>query len=324
MKKIVMLSLLIACMIVSGCSQTSSSVGSANEGSEYPKEPIQLIVPTPAGGSNDTVARALANAVTKYLPNKANVVVVNKPGGGNTMGIAEVSQAEPDGYTLGFAPSFTLTIQPHYGNTPYTYDSFQTIIRVLDLPGFIYVKADAPWQTFEEWLAYVKQHPDEVTIGAGSGSQHIIDRINEEAGVKLKKVSFDGSAPTMTALLGGHVQAAIGSNVDAKGPIESGEIRPLISYSGRKTGDVPLLKEKGINIEVNQLMGLVAPKGLPEEQLTILHDAFKQALEDPEVTEQLEKLGLDTYYGNPEQFQEDLNKNFELDGEMLRKTGQIQ
>lgn len=331
MKKMTLFLVFIVLLIASGCSQnaktnTQSETQDKKQeaASDFPEKPIELIVPTAPGGSNDTVARVLASTVSKYLPNKQTVIVVNEPGGGNTIGMINLMKAQPDGYTLGFVPSFTLTINPHYGNTPYTHDSFQTIMRVLQLPGYIYVKADAPWQSFEEWMEYAKEHPNQVSIGAAVGSKSLADRINKEADVKMKVVPFEGSAPAMTALLGGHVDAAVGSNLDAKSHIEAGTIRPLIGTSGRKTGDVPILKEKGINVEVNQLMGLVAPKGLKEAELKILHDAFKQALEDPEFTSHLAKMGIESYYGGPEEFQKDLSKNFEIDGKALKASGIIQ
>lgn len=336
LKKTSLLFLMIFSLVLGACSQTAQQPTESRPGdapaekkqegqqmSDFPTKPIELIVPTPPGGSNDTVARVLAKVAQKYLPNGQSVVVVNKPGGGNTIGILDVFNAKADGYTIGFAPSFTLTVNPHYGNVPYTHDSFQTIMRVLQLPGFMYVKGDAPWQSFDELLDYIKQNPEQFSAAVAVGNKSLLERINTNAGIQMKIVPYDGSAPAMAALLGGHVQATIGSMIDAKSHIEAGTIRPIIGTSGRRVSDVPLLKEKGIGVEVNQLMGIIAPKGIKDDVLAILHDAFKQALEDQEVTEQLQKIGLEAYYGSSADFQKDLSDNFKMDGEALKQVGLI-
>lgn len=289
----------------------------------YPNRPIEIIAPFAAGGAYDSVARVLAKVVPKYLPQEQSVVVINKPGGSSILGVAEVLKAKPDGYTLGFVPSSTITVEPHYGNAPFSHDSFQAIMRVLQVDGFLYVKADSPWTTYEEWLDYVKQNPDQFSVSAVPGAINLLERLNHDAEIKMKVVPYDGFAPAMTALLGGHVQGTIGVPSGVKAQLEAGEIRPLFSSSGRKTDDIPLLKEKGWSIEENRITGIIAPKGLPMDKAAILHDAFKAALEDPEVVEQLNKVGMKPYYGSGEDFQRDLTENFYIDGETLRRIGKI-
>lgn len=306
-------------LLLGGCSQSAQPSGAAN----FPEKPIQLIVPTPAGGSTDTIARVFAKVVPKYLPNGQSVVVVNKPGGSNTIGVSEVYKSKPDGYTLGFIPSSTITSEPHFGNTPYTHYSFQTVMRVYRQDGFLYVKADAPWKNFEEWMAYVKQNPQQFKVATVAGAKGLLERLNHDAGIQMKIVPFDGFAPAVTGLLGGHVQGTVAIPSAVKSQLESGEIRPLFTSSGTSAGDIPTLKEKGFSIEENKLSGIIAPKGLPQEELTILHDAFKKAIEDLEVIKQFKNLSLEPYYGSPEEFQKDLTNNFTIDGETLRLTGLI-
>lgn len=331
-----MLSTLIFSLIVGGCSQSTQQAEVAKpaeqtaEGkqeekpkSDFPNKPIQMVMPFAPGGAYDTIGRTLAKVAPKYLPNGQSVVVANKPGGGNTLGVVEVFKAQPDGYTIGYVPSSTITIHPHHGNTPYTYDSFQTIMRTMQADGFVLVKGDAPWKTFEEWLDYVKANPEGFSVSTVAGAKPVLERINRDLGIQMKIVVFDGSSPALTAFLGGHVDATIGVPAEAKAMIESGEIRQLFSTSGRDVGDVPTLKEKGYKIEENKYTGIIAPKGLPQEELKILHDAFKQALEDPEVVDQMRKLGYEPYYGGPEEFQKNLEDNFKIDGDNLREMGLI-
>ncbi len=336
MKKISLLFLLVFSLLVAGCAQSNQQSVSSKPSetapeakpeekpkSDFPNRSIEMIAPFAPGGAYDAVARVLAKVVPKYLPNEQTVVVVNKPGGAGTIGVTEVLKAKPDGYTIGFVPTSAITTEPHFGNAAYSHDSFQTIMRVLQVDGFMYVKADSPWKTFEEWLEYVKQNPDQFAVSAVPGAVSLLETLNHEAGIKLKIVPFDGFAPAMTALMGGHVHGTIGVPSGVKAQLEAGEIRPLFSSSGRKNGDVPLLKEKGFNIEENKMTGIITPKGLSEDKVAILHDAFKAALEDPEVVEQLKKVDMPSYYGGVEEFQRDLTENFKIDGELLKKIGKI-
>ncbi|WP_039233953.1 Bug family tripartite tricarboxylate transporter substrate binding protein [Bacillus thermotolerans] len=330
MKKIIVFSMLIFAFIIGGCSQAnqpaSGNAAENGQASDYPAKPIQLVVPTPAGGSYDTVARTFEKVLPKYLPNEATVVVVNKPGGKNTMGVAEVAKANPDGYTLGFIPSSTVTTAPHYGDTPYSYDSFQPIMRAAQAHGIMWVSADAPYKNYDEWYEYVKKNPGKFSVSTVAGAKSLLESINDEADINMNIVPYEGFAPAMTALLGGHVQGAVATLADAKGPWESGKIRPIFTSSGRQVEgvDAPTLVEKGVNIEENKLIGVVAPKGLSAHVLSTLEEAFKKAIEDPAVTDQIEKMGMEVYYGGSEEFQEDFNKNYKIDGDMLRKSGLIQ
>lgn len=337
MKKISLFIALMLSLIVSACSQQTQQPAESQTSrkaeevkpaeqpkSNFPEKPIEMILPIPPGSSYDTAARALSQAVTKYLPNGQSVVVVNKPGGGNTLGAIDVFQAKPDGYKIGFVPSSAITVQPHYGQVPYQHDSFQTIMRVLQVDGFLYVHADSPWKDFDEWFSYVKQNPDKFSVGIVQGAKPVMTRLNKEAGIKMKIVTFDGSGPAMTAFLGRHVQAMIGAPTpQTEELLQSGKIRALFSTSGRETGDIPSLKSKRINIEENRMVGIIAPKGIPSDVQTILHDAFKKALEDPQVVEQFKKLKLESAYGSAEEFQKDLSDNFLIDGDNLKAAGLI-
>lgn len=325
--------IIIFLLLLSACSQNNTQENTESKESteatanlpetKFPEKTIQLILPIPAGSSYDVLARTLADEVKQHLPNQQSVVVVNKPGGANTMGVTEIFNAKPDGYTIGFIPTSTLTTAPHYGNTPYTFDSFQPIIRVSRVDGMVYVRDEEPFHTFEEWLTYVKENPGKFSIGTVQGGKAVLTKLNKDAGIETNVVPFDGSALAMTAFLGKHVNAVLAVPAEAKELVDSGEIRPIFSTSGSKIDDAPILKEKGFNIEENKMTGIIAPKGLPHEELTILHDAFKKALEAPKTIELIEKLGLQPFYGNPNEFQASLTENFNLDGETLKTADLI-
>ncbi|MEW9672467.1 Bug family tripartite tricarboxylate transporter substrate binding protein [Ammoniphilus sp. 3BR4] len=326
MKKLMMSFLIILSMVAAGCSP-SSQVAKDGEATDFPKKPIELIVPYAAGGPSDSTARVLAKTAEKYLPNGQTIVIVNKPGGGGTIGLADVFKAKPDGYTIGLTAIGPVSTQPHYGNTPYSYDSFQPIMRVSSLPLALVVKSDAPWKTFEEWLEYAKQNPNKFsygTTGAGSAPQLAMEALNLAAGIQTKPVSFEGNAPVITNLLGGHIQGGV-ILLNEVEPLKD-KLRPLVNLGSTKIEpftDSPLLNEKGIDVSVDITTGVLAPKELPQEILTILHDAFKKALEDPELLEQFEKLKVNPAYAGPEDYQKELKERFDTDGEILKRVGLI-
>jgi tripartite-type tricarboxylate transporter receptor subunit TctC len=326
--------LLIFMLAMSGCSSSTQTANSdantnantnAEKGTDFPTKPIQLVIPYAAGGGTDVTGRALANAVTKYLPEGSSVVAENKVGASGTLGLAEVSQAEPDGYRISMATTGNIAIQPNYGNTPYSYDDFEPIIGALSVPHVLVVKADAPWKTIEEWFEYVKANPGKFnysTPGKGN-TQHLnMEGIALKDGLKLNHVPFDGAAPALTALLGGHVEGAIVQLYEAMPHVDSGDLRILANTGDTKseTLDLPMVKDMGY-IGLDAFTGVVAPKGTPKEVVTILHDAFKQALEDPKVVAQFEKLGIQTTYRNPEDFSKAIKEASETTGEIAKQVG---
>lgn len=297
--------------------------------SDFPKKAIEMIVPFSPGGATDIAARIVANAASKYLPNGQSVVVVNQPGGSASIGMTKVANAKPDGYTIGFTTISPISIVPHMNQTSYSYDSFQPIMRVLAVPLVLAIKSDAPWKDFDEWLNYVKQNPNKytyATAGVGGAPHIVMEWLNQEAGIKTKQVSFDGGGAAKTALMGGHVQGAVLALYEATGDFESGKLRPLVNLGETKFDmikDLPTLKEKGINVAVDSQSGIFAPKGLPAEIQNILHDAFKKALEDAEVKEQLKKLGVEPAYKNSEEFQQIVVNEYKVFGEIMKKAGLI-
>ncbi|WP_164553250.1 Bug family tripartite tricarboxylate transporter substrate binding protein [Brevibacillus marinus] len=339
MKKLVSLVTAIFMLAAVGCSQNAApapagQTAAGDQGSQtkidYPTKPIEIIVPYAPGGGTDAAARILANAVSKHLPNGQSMVVSNKPGGAATIGMTEVFKAKPDGYTIGMTTTGATSIQPHYGKSPYTHDSFQAVIRVLSVPQVLVVRTDAPWKTFEEWLEYVKANPDKFTYGtAGAGhTAHIaMEALNMAAGIKTKHVPFDGAGPAVTALVGGHVEGAVVQVQEAKAQIDAGKIRALVNVGSNKIEsykDVPLATEKGYDVQVDVYTGVLAPKDTPPEIVSILHDAFKKALEEPEVIEQFKKIGVEPAYAGPEEFQKDITDSFNRNGEIMKKVGLLQ
>jgi len=338
MKKFVMLFLSVLLIVLAGCSQSSQSTGSketAAAGSEkqskieYPTKPIEVIVPFAAGGSTDIGARILEKYLPKYLPG-AQLVIVNKPGGAGSIAITDLFNSKPDGYTLAMSTHRAISMQPLYGNVKYSHDSFQPIAKVFGNQQIMIVKADAPWETFEEWLDYVKKNPGKFSYGVagglGSGAHIPVAELEKQAGFEAKAVSFEGTPPAITAVLGGHVQGAMVQPSDAKSLIESGELRGLFNVASVPVPyfpDIPLLKDNGFDVAIDSNTSLFAPKGVPEEIVMKLEEALKKTMEDPEVLAEFEKASLQTNYGGPEAVQKEVNDENVRFGKMLKELGLI-
>lgn len=295
----------------------------------FPSRPIELVVPFPAGGTTDLMGRALARAMARHLPNNQSVVVVNVAGASGIVGITSVYNAKPDGYRIGLAGYTTFSLHPHYGRTVFTHDGLQQLGRVANFSQVMLVRKDAPWQTFEDWIAYVKQNPEKFTYGVpGVGSiLHItMEQINQKAGLRTKAVPFNGGAEQMAALLGGHVQGAISGVGDARTYLDSGELRILFNAgtsADSYTEKAPTVKEKGIDVAGDIAFSAVAPKGIPPDTLSVLQEAVRKALEDPQLVEQFQKVGLKPGYATPQEVQREIQAQFEANREVLLALGLV-
>lgn len=173
----------------------------------YPGKAVELVVPASAGGGTDALARAFAEIVKKHLPQP--LIVNDRPGASGVVGMSDVLNGKPDGYKVSVVIA-ELVILPHLNLAKFTYADFQPVARLNADPSAITVRADAPWNTIEEFLAAAKAKPDEMRVGnSGNGSiWHLAAAgLEDKAGVKFNHVPYQGAAPGVVALLGGHIDA---------------------------------------------------------------------------------------------------------------------
>lgn len=254
------------------------------QAADFPTKEVQIIIPWAAGGATDLIFRALAATSGKYLGKP--VVVVNKPGGGGAVGYTEGMKAAPDGYTLTAAVT-PMTILPHQVSTAFTYKNFEPILNVVSDPSMFLIRSDAPWKSLKEFLDYAKQNPDMITVGnsgAGGGVHLVALAFEKAAGVKFNHIPFSGGGPSVTALLGGHVNAVSVSPPEGIPQVQAGKLKIIALFAEKRLAmfpDVPTVKEQGINFAMGMWRGLAAPKGTPPDVIKKLHDAFKQGMDDP-------------------------------------------
>jgi len=295
-----------------------------SEAQDFPTRPIDVLVGFAPGGGTDLTARAVATHGGKYIGQP--FVVVNKAGAAGTIASQYVASAKPDGYTLLVAGGSETTSVGHFRKLPYhPISDFEPIICLVRQDIGLSVKADSPWKTIQDFLVDAKKNPEKYSYASSGigGLYHSAGLVLEKmAGVTLRHVPFKGGAETLSALLGGHVDVAISAPDEAFALIESAKIRSLVVFGANRSPlipNVPTMRDAGYDFYMGNMKGLVAPKGTPKEIVAKLHDSLKRMTEDPGFKESLEKVKLELYYMNSEDFGKAMKFMYDLIGEAVKK-----
>jgi tripartite-type tricarboxylate transporter receptor subunit TctC len=275
----------------------------------WPNKPVTLLVPFPAGGSTDAIARAVAPRLQDKLG--AVFVIDNKAGATGTVGAAAVKRAAPDGYTLLVSSLGPYVIAPHLIKNP-GYDAlkdFDYITVAVQAPNVLTVPAASPHKSVADVIAYHKAHPDKMSFAsAGNGSSdHLTAELFwQSTGTSGLHVPYKGGAPAMADLLGGQVDATFMNINTGITNIRAGKLRALAVTSSKRSPllpDVPTLEESGVKgANVYSWQAFAAPRGLPADIKARLHEALVAALNDPGVKPKLLELGFEIVANTPEQF----------------------
>ncbi len=262
----------------------------------YPDKPINLIVPWGAGGNADVQARLLAEASKEFL--KQPIIVTNKPGGATIPGLVESLQAPPDGYTLIWIALPSVATQPYLKKTPFSYNDFTPIVNVSENSMLLYVPKDSPWQTLDQFLNHAKSNPVNVSCNGIGALPHLAGaELAMKSGAKMKFLPYESSAHAVVALIGKHMDAAIGHELQA---FTHGEqIRPLAVFEEtrlKSLPDIPTAKEQGYNVVGYVRDGVAINKKAPKEVVEILSSAFKKAMESPKLKEDFAKNSIRDCY----------------------------
>lgn len=266
---------------------------------DYPTRPVTMVVPFAAGGPTDTVARLVAQSMSKTLGQQ--VVVENVGGAGGTIGAARVAKADPDGYTLLLHHIGQATAATLYRKLPYNAKTdFAPIGLVTDVPMTIVARKDFPAKDLKELVAYVKANPDKVTLanaGVGAAS-HLCGMLFMQAlGTPLTTVPYKGTGPAMNDLVAGQVDLLCDQTTNTTGQIKGGAVKAYAVTTPTRVAslpDLPTTKEAGLPaVEVAVWHGLYAPKGTPDAVVNKLSAALKVALKDETVKQRFNELGTE-------------------------------
>jgi tripartite-type tricarboxylate transporter receptor subunit TctC len=261
---------------------------------EFPNKTIQIINPFPPGAVTDIVARLLAPKMSAALGQQ--VVIINKAGGGGAVGIQTAKDAAPDGYTILVTPPPIALIPIVNKNSGFTLKDFTPLTLATSSPNTTVIKGDAPWKSFEEFIADAKRSPGQLTYGsAGPGTTpHFIgELVKLKTAIDLTHVPLGSESAAATAVLGGHVNIAFLTLGTTRSHIEAGTLRALAVASNRRLKDfpnVPTTVEKGhpeLNLKV--WVGFFAPAKTPPAALKRLSAAINDALKDAEAIASIEK-----------------------------------
>ncbi len=253
---------------------------------EYPEKPIQVIVGYSAGGGTDVMARTVGPFLEKYLGSGASIVVKNMPGASGQIGVTEVANADPDGYTLGTFNLPGMMARTLDRKADYDIDRFTYLANVVNDPNVIVTSKKGDIDTFDKLLEAAKTDPGAVTVGMSSlgGDDHFaLVKLQNMTDTEFTIVPFRGSAPARTALMGGHVAMGI-LNISevAKFQEQINVLGVALAKRSEFAPDVPTFKEQGLDLVNGSMRGFVAPKGLPKDVETKLLDAFRKLADDPE------------------------------------------
>ena len=264
---------------------------------QYPSRTVTVIVPFPAGGPSDVVARIVAEYMGKTLGQK--LVIENVGGAGGTIGSGRVAAARPDGYTL-LAGSMGSHVSAPVLTANIKYDSERDFVPIgftANAPAVIVARKDFPAKNLREFVAYLKKNGDKVKQahgGIGASSHMACLLFTQAAGVKPTLVAYRGTGPAMNDLIGGHVDFFCEQAVSVASQIKGGSIKAYAVSSDKRLAalpDVPTAKEAGLNYQMNIWAGIFAPKGTPRPFISKLASALDKALDNPTVMKRLNDLG---------------------------------
>lgn len=289
----------------------------------YPSQPIKLVVPYPAGGATDTLARVIAQKIQESWNNP--VLVENRAGAGGTIGNNHVAKAAPDGHTVLLAITAIIQ-QPPLMQLPYDpLKDFQPITRVAISPSVFAVQPSSPAANLKQFVALVKANPGKYnygTYGAGTSSHIQGELLNTQAGLDMTHVPFQGAAPLVNNMLGGQLTAAFIDSATSRPHLKSFKI---LAVTGTKRmpalPDVPTFAEQGLHsYEPLGWFGLLMPAGVPKPVLDKFSAEALRVLKLPDVRERIEGLGLFVGGDTPEEFAKTMRSDAEVYAKIIKQA----
>ncbi len=298
----------------------------------WPDKPITMIVPFPPGGVADTVARPVAEALSREL--KQTVVVENRVGAGGALGMGAAARAPADGYTVLMSLS-SISILPEADRIlerkpAFTLAQFKPIARFTADPTVLVVRADAPWKNLAEFVADLKRHPGRFNYGSSGnyGTMHVpMEMLKAEAGIRMTHIPYTGAGPAVLALLGGQVDAVASGPSTVAQQIKAGKLRALAHWGEQPLAslpEVPSLKQAGYGASFAQWSALFVPAGTPDDIVARLRAAARKAATDPAVVQTIAKAGSPLEYLDAPEFQTYWDADARRMTEVVRRIGKVE
>ncbi len=316
----------LLCSAAALCLAASATAAQAQ--ANYPSKPVRVIVPYPAGGTTDIIARIAANQLTERL--KQPFIVENRAGASGAIGSQAVAQSAPDGYTLlmGTASSHGIN-SALQKSLPYdAVKDFAPVTVVANTPNIIIANPNVPVKNLGDLIKLAKAEPGKINFGSTSpgGSPHMsAELVKMMASIDMTHVPYKGAAPMLTDLIGGQVQIGFDNLPSSIGFVKSGKVRALAVTTAKRwpgAPDIPTVAESGVpGYEVSGWFGLLAPAGTPKDILHKLQAAIADAVRSPAVSKQLQDLGAEPVANTPEVFAQEIKDDVEKWITVVKNTG---
>jgi len=305
------------------CTACSVSFGQA-----WPSKPIRLVVPFPAGGGTDIIAREVAQKITETT--KWAFIIDNKPGSGGNIGLDSVAKSPADGYSLVLGQTSNLAINPSlYKKLPYDpVKDLAPISMVASAPMTLVVATDSPYKSLADLVSAAKAKPGTINFassGNGTVGHLATELFQKEAGIKLVHIPYKGAAQGMTDVIGGQVQIYVASIPTVIGHIKSGKMRALAVTSLKRVDDIPqtpTLAESGYTgFQATTWFGILGPAKLPKDMVVKLNAEINKALQNPELQKKLSDQGADVAGSTPDQFAKLIRGEMSKWGKVVKESG---
>lgn len=306
----------------------AAAVCSPSFAESWPSKPIRLVVPFPAGGGTDIIARDLTQKITDST--RWNFIVENKPGSGGNIGVDNVAKSPANGYSLVLGQTSNLAINPSlYSKLPYdSVKDLTPISMVASSPLALVVAANSPYKTLGDIVAAARAKPGSInfaTSGNGTVAHLATELFQKEAGVKLTHIPYKGAAQGITDVIGGQVQVYVSSIPTLIGHIKNGKLRGVAVTSLKRVDDlpqVPTVAESGYKgFEAVTWFGVLGPANLPKDITARLNTEINKALKSPDLQKKLSDQGADVAGSTPEEFGKLVRDDIVRWGKVVKESG---
>lgn len=293
----------------------------------WPEKSVQWIVPYPAGGGSDVIARTVASGLDSVLGQR--IVIENKPGAGTIIGATQIYTSSPDGYVVGTADSGTLAFNPSlYSSLKYDPAKFTYIGGLARFPLMLTVGADSPLKSINDVIEQARKNPGSLNAGsAGAGSPHhlALEMFKQRTGVDIVHVPYRGSAPALQDVIGGQVNMAFLDTAVALSNVKAGKLRVLAVATPERLAtlpDVPTMAEAGVqDFTAYAWQGLVGPDGMPADVVNKLGTDLEAVLKKPEIANKIIDMGVEPMPMSAADFRAYATEQRELWADVIKKAG---
>ena len=308
------------------CAAAIFASGAAWAESPFPSRAVRILVPYPAGGGVDILARTLGDVVSQKWSQP--VVVENRPGAGGVIASQVLATSPPDGYTLIVVASGHATNPFLYPNIPYdTFKDFTPISLLATSPNILLVRADSPFKSLADVLAAARAKPGNLSFGhAGTGtSTHLAgELLKSMAKIDIKPISYKGGAPAINDLLGGQIPMSFNNAPEALGQLKAGTLRALAVTTAERSPllpNVPAMSETLPGYATEVWWAVLGPRGMPPELVEKLSKDFVAALNTDVIKERLTKIGDSPVGSTPQQLDAKIHADYDKWGPIIKAAG---